>query len=275
MTDKPLLKVESLFLSRNGQQILHDLNLTVYPGQVHALLGLNGSGKSSLAYALMGCTSYKPDAGHILFDGQDITRLPIHQRARLGLTLAWQEPARFEGLPVGKYISLGMSEFDRDWALAALEAVALPPRTYAVRPVNDTLSGGERKRVELAAVYAMRPRLAILDEPDSGIDALSLADVGALIRRMAQMGTAVLLITHRDEMADAADIASIMCLGTIIFSGDPAEAQQYYRGRCQPHLAELGTQPWNKSLPEVQAALASNAGRTDDSPRPRQADKTG
>jgi Fe-S cluster assembly ATP-binding protein len=214
----------------------------------------------------MGCAGYAPDAGRILFDGQDITRMPLHQRARLGLTLAWQEPARFEGLPVGKYISLGMEEFDRDRALAALEAVALPSRTYAVRPVNDTLSGGERKRVELAAVYAMRPKLAILDEPDSGIDALSLADVSTLIRRMGEMGTAVLLITHRDEMADAADVASIMCLGNLIFSGDPAEAQGYYRGRCQPHLAELGAQPWNKSRPEVQTALASSQGRSDRNP---------
>jgi Fe-S cluster assembly ATP-binding protein len=266
MTDSPLLSVEHLSMSRNGKQILRDLNLTVYPGQVHALLGLNGSGKSSLAYALMGCVGYAPDEGRILFDGQDITHMPIHQRAKMGMTLAWQEPARFEGLPVGKYISLGMEEFNREWALAALEAVALPPRTYAVRPVNDTLSGGERKRVELAAVYAMRPRLAILDEPDSGIDALSLADVGRLIRRMAEMGTAVLLITHRDEMADAADLASIMCLGTVIFSGDTAQAQKYYRGRCQPHLAALGTQPWNKSLPEVQAALASNGEQIDGNP---------
>lgn len=264
MTDIPLLTVEHLSLSRDGHPVLREVNLAVYPGQVHALLGLNGSGKSSLAYALMGCAGYAPDAGRVIFDGQDITAMPIHQRARLGLTLAWQEPARFEGLPVGKYISLGMAEFDRERALAALEAVALPPRSYAARPVNDTLSGGERKRVELAAVYAMCPRLAILDEPDSGIDALSLADIGGLIRRMAGAGTAVLLITHRDEMADAADVASIMCLGTIIFSGHPAQAKQYYRGRCQPHLAALGTQPWNRSLPEVQAALASNGDASHD-----------
>jgi Fe-S cluster assembly ATP-binding protein len=165
MTDSPLLRVENLSLNRNGNQILNDVNLAIYPGQVHALLGLNGSGKSSLAYALMGCTGYQPDAGRIVFDGQDITHMSIHQRAQLGLTLAWQEPARFEGLPVGKYISLGMEELDRDWALAALEAVALPPRTYAVRPVNDTLSGGERKRVELAAVYAMRGQRCVAHHP--------------------------------------------------------------------------------------------------------------
>jgi Fe-S cluster assembly ATP-binding protein len=160
-----------------------------------------------------------------------------------------------------------MEEFDREFALSALEAVALPPRAYAVRPVNDTLSGGERKRVELAAVYAMRPKLAILDEPDSGIDALSLTDVSTLIRRMAHMGTAVLLITHRDEMAEAADIASIMCLGTVIFSGDPDEAQGYYRGRCQPHLAELGAQPWNKSRPPLREAADRDQGRSGSNPR--------
>jgi Fe-S cluster assembly ATP-binding protein len=248
MMDTPLLKIERLSLKRNGRQILRDVNLSVYPGQVHALLGLNGSGKSSLAYALMGCAGYEPDEGRMLLDGRDITHLPIQERARLGLTLAWQEPARFEGLPVARYISLGMPELDRERALAALKAVALPPRTYAVRPVDDTLSGGERKRVELAAVYAMRPRLAILDEPDSGIDALSLTDVRKLIRSMAETGTAVLLITHRDEMVDVADTASMMCLGTIVFSSSPVEVQRYYRGRCEPHLAALGAQPWSEAL---------------------------
>ncbi len=264
MNDKPLLKVGHLSLNRNGRQILRDVNLSVYPGQVHALLGLNGSGKSSLAYALMGCAGYQPDAGRIWFDGQDITDLPIHQRARLGLTLAWQEPARFEGLPVGKYVGLGMPQPDRAQVTTALEAVALPAKVYGYRAADSTLSGGERKRVELAAIYAMRPRLAILDEPDSGIDALSLADVRALIRRMAEEGTAVLLITHRDEMAEAADVASIMCLGTIIFSGDPLEAQKYYQARCQPHLAALGTQPWNGVFPEMPAGPVNPGGETDE-----------
>lgn len=201
----PLLQVENLALQRNGRQILHTVNLTVYAGQVHALLGVNGSGKSSLAYALMGCVGYEPDGGSIWFEGQEITGWPIDRRARLGMTLAWQEPARFEGLPVGQYLSVGLEKPDPDRVQAALAAVNLPWRTYARRPVDHTLSGGERKRIELAAVYAMRPRLAILDEPDSGIDALSLADVGQLIRQMAAAGSAVLLITHRNEMAQVAD----------------------------------------------------------------------
>ncbi len=253
MNTQPLLEVQNLSLNRDGRAILQNVNLRVYPGQVHALLGINGSGKSSLAYALMGCAGYQPDSGRIWFDGQEITGLPIDERARLGLTLAWQEPARFEGLPVGSYLSLGMdrphdaalSKTDRERVQAALAAVNMPAKTYLRRSVDATLSGGERKRIELAAVYAMRPRLAILDEPDSGIDTLSLDDIRALLRRMAQNGTAVLLITHRDEMAAAADMASIMCLGTILFTGETTAAQAFYRNGCQPHLAALGEQPWN------------------------------
>jgi Fe-S cluster assembly ATP-binding protein len=261
MEDDYLLRVENLSLKRNGNEILSKVNLQVRPGEVHALLGLNGSGKSSLAYVIMGCSGYKPDEGRIIFAGQDITNAPISERARLGLTLAWQEPARFEGLPAGKYVGLGMGAFDRERALAALEAVALPPRTYATRAVDKTLSGGERKRVELAAVYAMRPKLAILDEPDSGIDALTLADVGTLMRKMAQEGTAVLLITHRDEMVAAADTASMMCHGTIVFTGKPTKAQAYYNRRCRLHWETFGAQPWDESQPEVAEALAASQRR--------------
>ena len=257
MTDE-LLRIDDLSLRRDGREILRHLNLAVRAGEVHALLGLNGSGKSSLAYTLMGCAGYTPDAGRIVFDGRDITALGITDRARLGITLAWQEPARFEGLPVAQYVQVGARETNRERIREALEAVALPPNVYARRVVDQTLSGGERKRVELAAVFAMRPRLAILDEPDSGIDALSLADIGALIRRMANEGTTVLLITHRDEMALAADRASLMCQGAVLWSGAPAEAQQYYGTRCRPHIEALGAQPWDEKLPEVRDALASN-----------------
>lgn len=259
INNQPLLQIENLALKRNGRQILHTVNLTVYPGQIHALLGVNGSGKSSLAYALMGCAGYEPDGGHIWFAGQEITGWPIDRRARLGLTLAWQEPARFEGLPISQYLAVGLEKTERDRISAALEAVNLPWRTYFRRPVDNTLSGGERKRIELAAVYAMRPRLAILDEPDSGIDALSLADVRQLIRQMAESGAAVLLITHRNEMAEVADITSIMCLGTIIFSGHPAEAQNYYQDRCEPHLAALGNQPWGFHNSKTEAPFAGRA----------------
>jgi Fe-S cluster assembly ATP-binding protein len=217
MMTEPILQVKNVWLRRNEREILHGVNLQVYPGQVHALLGLNGSGKSSLAYTLMGCEGYIPDSGQILFDGHDLAGLSITDRARLGITLAWQEPARFEGIPIGKYVGLGEKQPSQEHAAAALEAVSLPAKYYGYRSTDKTLSGGERKRVELAAVYAMRPRLAILDEPDSGIDVLTLGEIALLIRRMALEGTAVLLITHRDEIVETADVASLMCAGAVIF----------------------------------------------------------
>ncbi|HID87686.1 MAG TPA: ABC transporter ATP-binding protein [Anaerolineae bacterium] len=240
MSNRVLLRVEDLHLQREDRQILRRVHLAVAPGQVFALLGRNGSGKSSLAYTLMGCAGYAPQRGRILFAGQEITRLPMTERARLGLTLAWQEPARFEGLKVRDYLALGMQSPSQERMEEALEAVALSPLAYLNRPVNETLSGGERKRIELAAVYAMRPRLAILDEPDSGIDVLSLEDIGHLIRRMAAEGTTVLLITHRDEMVPVADAAALMCEGEIVRVGDPEEVRRHYTRRCRPcELAEV------------------------------------
>lgn len=242
--DNPLLVTENLTLKQSNQTILKDINLSFYPGRIHVLLGLNGSGKSSLAYTLMGCRGYYPSTGRIKMGAREITDTSITERARMGITLAWQEPVRFEGLPIGKYISLGADEPTREKVVMALDAVSLPAKTYGYRPTDQTLSGGERKRVELAAVYAMQPKLAILDEPDSGIDALSIKDVARLIKDMAQKGSAVLLITHRPELVEIADVASLMCEGRIVFTGSPKEASNYYRQRCQPHLNTLGAQPW-------------------------------
>lgn len=234
MTNGYMLKVEHLWLERDGVTILRDVNLTVAPAQVFGLLGRNGCGKSTLAYTLMGCGGYAPSSGRILFDGQDITQLSVTERARLGMTLAWQDPARFEGIKVKDYLALGMREPSRAEMEEALTAAGLSPFTYMERAVNDVLSGGERKRIELAAVYAMRPRLAILDEPDSGIDVLSLDAIGRLIRGLAAQGTAVLLITHRDEMVPVADVAALMCQGEILEVGDPQTVRDYYARRCQP-----------------------------------------
>lgn len=241
---RDLLKVEGLSVRRPGAEVLRNVDLKVGAGEVHALLGLNGSGKTSLALALMGAEGYRPEKGRIFLDGRDITDLSVTERAQLGLTLAWQHPARFEGLVVADYLALGMEEPSRERMQEALEAVAMAPRAYMGRAVDTALSGGERKRIELAAVYAMEPRLAILDEPDSGIDVLCLEDVIALIRRMAAGGTSVLLITHRDEMTSVADRASLMCAGTVVETGETQEVRQYFARRCRPHGDLLGSQPW-------------------------------
>lgn len=242
----PILEIKKLNLVRDRQEVLKEVNLKLFSNQIHTLLGINGSGKSSLAYTLMGLQGYLPVSGMITFQGKDITHEPINARARLGISLAWQEPVRIEGLPIGKYISLGMQEVSHEKVNEALEAVALPPKAYAFRSLDESLSGGERKRVELAAVYAMQPRVAILDEPDSGIDVLSINDIGNLIQRMAQNGSAVLLITHRDELVRQSDFASLMCLGTIIYTGSPNDAIEFYQTHCQSHQQTYGSQPWQK-----------------------------
>ena len=249
-----LLRIEDLSLLRGGRDILSHVNLTVRAGEVHGLLGLNGSGKSSLAYTLMGCAEYLPDEGRIWFAEQDITHLSITERAQLGLTLAWQEPARFEGLTVRDFLSLGSKKPDRESVRAALEAVALAPTVYLQRRVDQALSGGERKRIELASILTMGPRLAILDEPDSGIDTLTLGDVEALIRRMPGQGTAVLLITHRDEMLRSADSASLICQGSVVFHGAPMEVREFYGSRCRFHAQTLGRQPWEQAPAEAGVA---------------------
>jgi Fe-S cluster assembly ATP-binding protein len=246
MVNDVLLQVEDVWVERPGADVLRGVDLIVRRGEVHTLLGLNGSGKTSLALTLMGADGYTPERGRILFDGQDITGFSVTERARLGLTLAWQEPARFEGLPTADYLALGMREPSRERIEEALAAVALSPAVYMSRAVDMALSGGERKRIELAAVYAMRPRLAILDEPDSGIDVLGIEEIAMLFRCMAEEGTAVLLITHRDEMADIADAASLMCGGAVISTGTPAKVREYFSQRCRPHGDRLGSQPWGE-----------------------------
>ena len=233
MEEERILQIIDLWVTREGRQILRGLNLTVNRKRVHAVLGLNGSGKSTLAYTLMGSAGYAPSKGQILFEGQDITARSISERGKLGITLAWQEPARFEGLTVERYLSLGQREPDAQRVRAALESVNLEVN-YLQRGVDDSLSGGERKRIELAAVYAMAPKLAILDEPDSGIDTLSLDDIARLIRRLAQEGSTVLLISHRDEVVAIADTASLICGGQIVQTGDPGKVCDRYARCCRP-----------------------------------------
>ncbi len=228
---EPLLELKALFLEREGRIILDGLDLALQAGEIHALLGANGSGKSSLAYAVMGCEGYLPDSGEMLFQGRSIKALPLYQRARLGITLAWQEPARFEGVKIGDYVRTAGAETD---VADCLRKVGLPPERYADRPADVRLSGGERKRVELAAVLAMRPRLAILDEPTAGIDMLSLQALTYVITTLKTAGSSVLLITHQAALAQHADTASQLCAGRILYRGHPDEVMARYRARQCP-----------------------------------------
>jgi Fe-S cluster assembly ATP-binding protein len=223
-----LLEIRDLEYQADTRPIISHLSLDLHSGEVHALLGTNGTGKSTLAYLLMGCEKYRPTGGRILFAGELINSLPIFERAKRGITLAWQEPARFEGLSVRHYLDLQQSGLD---PTPFLEMVGLHPALYLDRHLDRTLSGGERKRIELASILALRPRLAILDEPDSGIDMLSTEGIRGVLRSFGQYGAATLLITHRQEIARMADRASQICDGRIVFSGSPQAVIDHYQGR--------------------------------------------
>lgn len=228
MGPAPLLELRDIHFSAGGRGILEGLTLLVREGEVHALLGTNGTGKSTLAYLVMGCEGFVPSSGEILFRGELINALRIHERARLGITMAWQEPVRFEGISVRAYMNLAQRDADPADSLAL---VGLSPDLYLDRMVDRALSGGERKRIELASILAMQPAFAILDEPDSGIDMLSLQDIANVIVALKEKGASVLLITHREEIAKIADGASQLCNGKIIFSGPAAEVATFYKER--------------------------------------------
>lgn len=223
-----LLSIRDLHFAAGGRSIINGVDLDLAAGEIHALLGTNGTGKSTLAGLIMGCGQRLPDRGEILFAGHNLAGLAIHQRAALGITLAWQEPARFEGLTVRTYLTLSKTDVP---PAAALAMVGLDPDAYLERCVDRTLSGGERKRIELAAILTLAPRLAILDEPDSGIDLLSTADLLRVIAALKAHGAAILLITHREEIAHRADTASLLCQGQIVCRGTPRKVTRNYRQR--------------------------------------------
>ncbi len=224
----PLLEIKDLTYRVKNKEIFSGFSLSVKPSEVHAILGINGSGKSTLAYIIMGCEGYLPTSGEILFKGNSINGLKLHERALLGITLAWQEPVRFEGISVRDYLTLKDRKVDPS---QYLEMVGLAPEIYLQRMMDRTLSGGERKRIELASIIALKPVLAILDEPDSGIDMLSLQDVINVINVLKKNGAAVLLITHREEITRIADSASQICGGKIISSGAPEEVSEFYKSK--------------------------------------------
>lgn len=230
-----MLELQKVTLKKEGKIILDHVDLTIKANEIHSILGMNGTGKTTLAYAIMGLPEYHIDSGKIIWRDKDITKLSVAERAKLGITLAWQEPARFEGLTVVEYLHLG--QLGKNNSLSAeecLQQVGLEPANYLHRDVDATLSGGERKRIELAAVLAMHPTLAILDEPDSGIDALSITNIKQVIRNLVREGTSILLITHHEQVAAMADRTSALCAGKILKTGSPEEVTRFFSNHCQP-----------------------------------------
>jgi len=232
-----MLVVENLQLKLNGNSIINGLDLHVGKAEIHGILGENGTGKTTIANLIMGTNSYRPTGGRIIFEGEDISRLSVSQRAKKGITLAWQEPARVEGLTVRDYLALSAKNGQIEQYLLM---VGMEPAHYMDRDIDATLSGGERKRIEMASVLAMRPKLAILDEPDSGIDIVALPLLLNGIIEMNRQGSSVLLITHSERVTEIAHRVSILCAGKIISTGAPLETSQWFKNNCLtcPHINE-------------------------------------
>ncbi|MBU2570093.1 MAG: ATP-binding cassette domain-containing protein [Gammaproteobacteria bacterium] len=214
---------------RVGQKnILDGLDFAIDEGDVHALIGTNGTGKSTLARLIIGSEGFRLSSGQIVFDGRDVGTWTMYERAQAGISMVWQEPALFEGISVRDYLSIGRGHADLSQCLAQ---VGLNPDDYLDRPLDKSMSGGERKRIELASMLALRPRLCILDEPVSGIDLVSVRSILAVIRRIQQNGSSILLITHREEVAGIADKASLLCGGKVVMTGVPDKIIQNYKAR--------------------------------------------
>lgn len=227
-----ILEIQNLNLTMGGKQILNNLTMDFWEGHVHAIVGPNGAGKSTLAFTIMGLSGYREFDGDILLNGKSITSLDIHERARQGISLAWQEPARFEGLSIRDFLRASARDKSEESLAETLEKVALEPAEYLSRAVDKTLSGGERKRIELASLLAMQPTVVLLDEPDSGIDVEALNRIFEAIRLLKNSGSTVILITHSLPVLQQAEHAFLMCHGSILNKGAVDQICGYFENKC-------------------------------------------
>jgi len=225
-----LLEVDNLHVSIENKELLKGVTLDVDTKDVVAVMGHNASGKTTLALTLAGFPLYKVTGGSIRFLGEDITGKTIDERARMGMALAFQSPPAIRGIKLGDFISLagGVNPWtpkpgdDTQLAKKMLEKVNLEPSLYANREINVGFSGGERKRSELAQIFAMRPKLLVLDEPDSGVDIDSLKVVGeSLEEYYSSHDCAVIIITHHRHILQylMPNKVHIMSNGRIVMTG--------------------------------------------------------
>jgi lipopolysaccharide export system ATP-binding protein len=232
------LEVRSIAKSYDRRAVLHDVSLDVHRGEVVGLLGPNGAGKTTCFYSVMGLV--KPDSGRIFLDGQDITELPMYRRAILGLGYLPQETSIFRGMTVEQNIMavLEISEPNRDVRSARLEQLL---DEFGIKALRDSpamaLSGGERRRCEIARALAAHPTIMLLDEPFAGIDPISIADIRELVRELKSRGIGVLITDHNvRETLDIVDRACIIYDGQVLFAGTPealvadAEVRRLYLG---------------------------------------------
>lgn len=240
-----ILALRDIVLTLGGKRILDGLTIDFWQGHIHALIGPNGAGKSTTANLIMGLAGYRNFRGDLIYQGESIADWSIDRRARAGITLAWQEPARFEGLSVRRFIQAGAKDRGEARTREVLEDVGLDPDRYLDRAVDRTLSGGERKRIELAGILAMEPKLVLMDEPDSGIDVEALECIFGALRFFKQQGATVIMITHSLAVLRRAEHAFLICSGKVVNKGSVEKISQYFEQKCHscddrtPTLAEL------------------------------------
>jgi Fe-S cluster assembly ATP-binding protein len=235
------LEIKNLHVSAGDKQILRGVDLHVRSGEFHALMGPNGSGKSTLANAVMGHPNLEVTEGQILFDGEDITEADPDARAQAGLFMAFQYPVAIPGVTVAKYLRMVMNAHRqargeqevslKEFRKIVEDAMELTrvPREFSSRYLNEGFSGGEKKRMEILQLALLAPRLAVLDETDSGLDIDALNTVAAGVNTIAQgsdMG--VLIITHYQRILHMVkpQFVHIMFDGRIVKEGGPELVEQ-------------------------------------------------
>ncbi len=206
------------------RRIIDDLSLTIGDDRFTVITGPNGGGKSTLAKLIMGIET--PTSGQIIFDGQDITDMPITERSRLGIGYGFQQPARFKGMKVKKLLDIAAG---RKLPMLAcneyLSKVGLCSASYLTREVDKSLSGGEVKRIEIATILARDPKLAIYDEPEAGIDLWSFDRLTETFRDIheARDGRSIVIISHQERIIQLADEIVLLRDGTVAETGSPEE----------------------------------------------------
>ena len=227
---KALLEVKDLHVRVEEKEILHGVNLTVGQDETHVLMGPNGTGKSTLGYAITGNPAYSVTAGSILFDGADITALPVNERAKKGIFLSFQNPLEVSGVTLSAFIRSALEQktgsrlrlWDFKKQLKETMALLDMDESYAERDLNVGFSGGEKKKAEILQMLMLAPKLAILDETDSGldVDAVRTVSEGVRLFRERTHGS-LLIITHFTRILEAlhVDAAHVMEEGVIVRNG--------------------------------------------------------
>ncbi|MDA3815514.1 MAG: ATP-binding cassette domain-containing protein [Patescibacteria group bacterium] len=236
-----MLKIKDLSVvsKTTGEKLLSNINLEVGEREIHSLLGKKGSGKTTLAKVILGLGEFNIEAEKIEYGKENILNLSTNERAIKGKTMAFQEPARFEGLTVRDFLLAGNSSAGNNEMKRVLELVDLNDGNILDRKLDEKLSGGERKRIELASVIIMKPKLMILDEPDASLDIIVYNELYDMLTKIREeIRCSILLITHREEAGLISDKATFLNDGTVIETGTFRHVMRKYceimgrRGRC-------------------------------------------